>query len=60
MADLVGMKETNQELVASLALQLDLLKLISGTDEGQPERIPTHRDTQTLEKFVRVVRREAA
>lgn len=60
MADLVGMKETNQELVASLALQLDLLKLISGTDEGQPERIPTDRDTQTLEKFVRVVRREAA
>jgi hypothetical protein len=60
VADLVGMKETNQELVASLALQLDLLKLISGTDEGQPERIPTDRDTQTLEKFVRVVRREAA
>ncbi|MCX6638675.1 MAG: hypothetical protein NT090_26775 [Acidobacteria bacterium] len=54
------MKETNQDLAASLALQLDLLKLISGTDEGQPERVPTDRDARTLEKFVRVVRREAA
>jgi hypothetical protein len=54
------MKETNQELAASLALQLDLLKLISGTDEGQPERIPTNRESRTIEKFARVVRRVAA
>ncbi|MDP2996509.1 MAG: hypothetical protein Q8N47_03410 [Bryobacterales bacterium] len=54
------MRETNPELAASLALQMDLLRLISGTDEGQPERVLTDRDTRTLEKFVRVVRREAA
>ena len=54
------MKETNSELSAGLVTQLSLLRLISGTDEGQPERVPTDRDTRTLEKFVRVVRREVA
>ena len=54
------MKETNQELAAGLEFELSLLKLISGTDEGQPERIPTDRDTRTLEQFARVVKREAA
>ena len=54
------MRETNPELAACLALQMDLLRLISGTDEGQPERVVTDRDTRTLEKFVRVVRREVA
>ena len=54
------MKETNQELATSLEFQLSLLKLISGTATGQPERIPTDRDTRTLEQFARVVKREAA
>jgi hypothetical protein len=54
------MRETNPELATGLEFQLSLLKLISGTDEGQPERVPTDRDTRALEKLVRVVRREAA
>ena len=54
------MKETNQELELNLSCQLSLLKLISGTEEGLPERIPVDRDTRTLEQFVRVVKPEAA
>ena len=54
------MKETNPELAAGVTLQLSLLKLITGTDEGQPERILTDRDTRKLEKLVRVIRRGVA
>ncbi len=54
------MKETNPELATGLEFQLSRLKLISGTGEGQPERIPTDRDTRTLEQFARVIKREAA
>ncbi len=54
------MKETNQDLAASLTLQLGLLKLIAGTEEGLPQRMPMERDTRTLEQLVRVVRPEAA
>ena len=54
------MKETDQELASSLALQLSLLRLVAGTEEGLPERIPMERDTRMLEQLVRVVRPEAA
>jgi hypothetical protein len=54
------MKETDQDLAGSLALQLSLLRMIAGTEEGLPERTPMERDTRTLEQFVRVVSPEAA
>jgi hypothetical protein len=54
------MKETNRELAENLELQLSLLKLIAGTEEGQPEHVPVERDSRTLEQLVRVVKPEAA
>jgi hypothetical protein len=54
------MKETDQDLASSLTFQLSLLKLITGTEEGLPERTPTEGDARTLEQFVRVVSPEAA
>jgi hypothetical protein len=54
------MKETDQELSESLELQLSLLRLIAGTEEGLPERIPVERDAEVLEQLVRTVSREAA
>lgn len=47
------MRETTRELMASLKVQLDLLKLVAGAEEGQPQRIPVENDARTIEQFVR-------
>ncbi len=54
------MKETEQELARNLEVQLGLLHLIAGTEEGLPDRIRLERDAQALEQMARVVSHEAA
>ncbi|MBI4875845.1 MAG: hypothetical protein HY822_14510 [Acidobacteria bacterium] len=46
--------------MTSLKIQLDLLKLISGAEEGQPRRTALEGDTRMIEQFVRAAKPQSA